>query len=114
MRQRLSVEIPRASIDGQSLLLRVESLAAKVDFNERRVRTMEGTQVQARPQRPLESAPTAAITPQAPSTESAPPQPWPEGQSEPPRRRRRRRRGRRGPGMGAPASAGIADTTSPA
>ena len=112
--QRLALEVSRGSIESQSLSLRVESLAAKVDFNERRVRTMEGTQVQARPQRPQESAPTAAITPQAPSTESAPPQPSSEGQSEAPRRRRRRRRGRRGPGMGAPASAGIADTTSPA
>src|SRR5438105_7326686 len=58
--QRLAVDVSRASIDAQSLLLRVESLAAKVDFNERRVRTMEGTQVQARPPRPQEMPQPAA------------------------------------------------------
>src|SRR5215216_7572366 len=45
--QRLAVDVSRASIEAQSLALRVESLATKVDFNERRVRTMEGTQVRA-------------------------------------------------------------------
>jgi len=109
--QRLALEVSRASLESQSLSLRVESLAAKVDFNERRVRTMEGTQVQARPQRLQESGPSAAVAAPTPSTDGAP-QAQPEGQSEAPRRRRRRRRGRRGPGMGVPATTGIADATS--
>src|SRR6185436_7822189 len=36
--QRLVAEVAKVSIEAQSLGLRVESLAAKVDFNERRVR----------------------------------------------------------------------------
>jgi hypothetical protein len=52
--QRLAVEVSRTSIEAQSLSLRVESLAAKVDFNERRVRTMEGAQAQVRSPRPAE------------------------------------------------------------
>jgi hypothetical protein len=112
--QRLAVDVSRASIEAQSLLLRVESLAAKVDFNERRVRTMEGAQVQARP-RPQESVPPSAPPVAATSSEAAPQQTPSEGQSEMPRRRRRRRRGRRGPGMGAPAEPGApAPVTSPA
>ena len=114
--QRLAVEVSRASIDGQSLLLRVDSLAAKVDFNERRVRTMEGTQVQVRPPRPQETPQPAAVATAAPSTEGTPPQMPPEGgqPSDAPRRRRRRRRGRRGPGTGVPAETGAAPSASPA
>jgi hypothetical protein len=108
--QRLALEISRASVDSQNLSMRVESLGTKVDFNERRVRSMEGT-TQARPQRQQESAPAApqqtpVAAPAAP--ESAPQQPPAEGQpaGDAPRRRRRRRRGRRGPGAGAPTDAG--------
>ena len=112
--QRLAVEVSRASIDAQSLLLRVESLAAKVDFNERRVRTMEGAQLQARPPRPQETPQATAVASGAPATEGAPQQTPPEGgqPSDAPRRRRRRRRGRRGPGMGVPAEAGSAPSAS--
>ena len=104
--QRLAIEVSRSSIEAQSLALRVESLAAKVDFNERRVRTMEGTQARTpRPQASSEPAqPAAGPTPEA----AAPQQPGQEGHAgEAPRRRRRRRRGRRGPGIGigAPADA---------
>jgi hypothetical protein len=113
--QRLAVEVSRASIDAQALLLRVESLAAKVDFNERRVRTMEGTQVQARPPRPQEGAQPPAAPAVSTSSEAPPQQTPSEGQPEMPRRRRRRRRGRRGPGMGAPAEPGAtAAAASPA
>src|SRR5512138_1045683 len=99
--QRLALEVSRGSIDAQNLLLRVESLAAKVDFNERRVRSMEGAQVRVRPQEPVQpaqpvpSVPSegAAISPQVGATQPG----------EGPRRRRRRRRGRRGPGVTVPA-----------
>jgi len=107
--QRLAVEVSRASIEAQSLSLRVESLAAKVDFNERRVRTMEGAQAQVRSPRPPETGQPAQAAAGAATTDGAPHQPAPvEGQSgDVPRRRRRRRRGRRGPVMGAPADTGV-------
>jgi len=116
--QRLAMEVSRVSIEAQSQALRVESLAGKVDFNERRVRTMEGAQTQARAPRPQEIAqPAQAAMPPsesggqpsaAPSPEGAP------GDQQQPRRRRRRRRGRRSPGgMGAPADAAAAVAGAP-
>jgi len=112
--QRLVMEVSRVSIEAQSQALRVESLAGKIDFNERRVRSMEGTQVQARAPRPQEPAqPVQASMPasegggqpsMAPSPEGGTP-----GDQPQPRRRRRRRRGRRSSGgMGAPADAAAA------
>jgi len=109
--QRLVIEISRTSLEGQGLSMRVESLAAKVDFNERRVRGMENTAHQARPaQRPSEPA-----TPPPPSMPTQPregaasePVVAPAGEgtsSESGRRRRRRRRGRRSP-MGTPFDGG--------
>jgi len=112
--QRLVTEISRTSLEAQGLSMRVESLAAKVDFNERRVRGVENTLHQARPApRPSDSVAQA----QAPSTpmpqREAPPSETPatdgggaregtrEGTPEGGRRRRRRRRGRRSP-MGTP------------
>ncbi len=102
--QRLALEVSRDSIESQNLLLRVESLAAKVDFNERRVRSMEGVQVRMRPQEPVQQA---QAVPSVPS-ESVAPSPPPVGGAQPgdaPRRRRRRRRGRRGPGVTVPPEA---------
>jgi hypothetical protein len=111
--QRLALELSRASMEAQSLSLRVESLSAKVDFNERRVRTMEGTQAQARPQRQQEGGSGPATTTAPPNADGGSQQPSPEGQSDLPRRRRRRRRGRRGPGLGAPAEGGTTPGASP-
>ena len=51
----MAIEASPARIEAQSLALRVESLATKVDFNERRVRTMEGTQART-PRRTLSGA----------------------------------------------------------
>jgi hypothetical protein len=103
--QRMATEVSRISIDMQALATRVESLAAKVDFNDRRVRSMENPQ-QARPHgRPTETPATAGtIAPEPPSPESA----VNEGSADGPRRRRRRRRGRRG-GAGAPESVGASE-----
>ena len=100
--QRLALDVSRASVDAQSLSLRVESLAAKVDFNERRVRAMEG--VQMRTARPPESVQPAQVASSV-VTETGVSAPPPSGESQPaeaPRRRRRRRRGRRGPSMAVP------------
>jgi hypothetical protein len=98
--RRLVTDIVRTEIDNQQLAQRVEALAAKVDFNERRVRGFEQAQHQSPPRpaaRPAET-PTvsAASTPQRdevhPSTEHASSDPT---SPESGRRRRRRRRGRR-------------------
>jgi hypothetical protein len=101
--QRLALEVSRGSIESQNLTLRVESLAAKVDFNERRVRAMEGAQVRVRPQEPVQPVPVVSgATAEGPT---APPQVGGASPGEAPRRRRRRRRGRRGPSVSAPAEA---------
>jgi len=121
--QRLVTEVSRVSLEAQSLSLHVESLGAKVDFNDRRVRGFEGTHV--RPPRHQESTPApqpgasaspdaapVAETPAAPAegqqgqqgTQGTQAPQGPQGApGDAPRRRRRRRRGRRGPGPGAPA-----------
>jgi DNA segregation ATPase FtsK/SpoIIIE-like protein len=55
MVQRMVTETSRISIEMQALSLRIEALAGKVDFNERRVRGIEGATHQphqAQPQRP--------------------------------------------------------------
>ena len=110
--QRLALEVSRGSIDSQNLLLRVESLAAKVDFNERRVRSMEGAQVRVRPQEPVQ--PVQPVSTAASESIPASPQVVAAQPGEPARRRRRRRRGRRGPGMNVPAEAGTNASSAPA
>ena len=110
--QRLALEVSRGSIDSQNLLLRVESLATKVDFNERRVRSMEGSQVRVRPQETVQPAPAVASA--VPESGAASPQVVAAQPGEPSRRRRRRRRGRRGPGIGVPAEAGASASPPPA
>lgn len=115
--QRLVTEVSRVSIEQQAMSTRVESLSTKVDFNERRVRGIEGNVHQARPSgRPAEaqvaaSVPASEPAPQAvePAAVETGPPGSPQGDSA--RRRRRRRRGRRGgagPGdmtAGTPAGA---------
>jgi len=102
--QRLVTEISRTSLETQGLSMRVEALAAKVDFNERRVRGVENTLHQARPTARTDSAPapqqqTTPVQPResAPSDTPSADGSVREGSSEGGRRRRRRRRGRRPP-----------------
>ena len=98
--QRLVTEVSRVSLEFKPLAMHVESLDTKVDFNERRVRDVEGSVHRLRPQgRPAEPAAAApamgsdtAIAKGA--TEAAAVRV--EGQpSDGTKRRRRRRRGRR-------------------
>jgi hypothetical protein len=112
--QRLVTDVARVSIEMQSLALRVESLGAKVDFNDRRVRTLEGAPYQARTGRIPEAA--GAVAPAEGSTGEGSEQPVDSG-----RRRRRRRRGRRsgmpgfeGSGMQPAASVQPRSETPPA
>ncbi len=102
--QRMITEISQLSLEAQSLVLRVESLSTKVDFNERRVRGIEGMLHEA-------GSPNAAAAVAAPRgvDESVVSEPaTTDGiTGEAARRRRRRRRSRRGPGgpEGAPPPA---------
>lgn len=108
--RRLVNDIVRAQIDARDLAMRVESLAGKVDFNERRVRGLEQALHQAR------SVPRVTNLPApAPSRAAGEAQPDEQSSSEAgtegARRRRRRRRGRR-PGLGSPpAETGAATVT---
>ena len=124
--QRLVREIARGSLEAESLAHRVESLGAKVDFNDRRVRGLEGTQVRVPRQTDAPTpvvatpGPTPSATPGRTSMPEEPGTPPAEGQSTPgsdgTRRRRRRRRGRRGTGIAAgPPMEGapIASSTAP-
>jgi hypothetical protein len=99
--QRLVTEVSQVSLELKSLVMRVESLDAKVDFNERRVRGIEGSVHRSRPQgRPAEpivastavgggeTAPADAVTETSAASVEGPP-------SDGTKRRRRRRRGRR-------------------
>jgi hypothetical protein len=113
MLQRLVLEVSRTSLESQQLSMRIEALSAKVDFAERRARSLESTLHHVRPSPRHESGPPAAPSVQvprevstsdsgtAPSTQEGTP-------SEGGRRRRRRRRGRRPQGFtpeGAPIGA---------
>ncbi len=108
--QRLVLEIARTSIESQQLSMRIEALSAKVEFAERRARSIEGTLHQARPSPRHEGGPPPVQSPQPPRDATpgdvAPSPGAPEGAAgEGGRRRRRRRRGRRPQGFtpeGAP------------
>jgi hypothetical protein len=118
--QRMVTETARVSIEMQSVMLRIESLSTKVDFNERRVRTLENTAPparlpQARQHEPVYTPPpreTPVYVPSPPPAAAPTELPAPilaAGQAgaagdatDPARKRRRRRRGRR-TGAAAPA-----------
>ena len=116
--QRLVTEVSRVSLEMQSLVLRVESLATRADFTERRIRGLEAVPAPppAVPSRTFDAPAAPAAPAAAPS--SSPSQPRPagdagsgDGTADGSRRRRRRRRGRRGPGQGGePLAAGAAIT----
>ncbi len=111
----LVLETTRSGIEIKNLKMRLESLASRLDFSERRVRALEGV-VQYRPEaiRPRErgemrdrGARTEGAGVDAAAAEAVeggvPPQQQPG--SEGTRRRRRRRRGRRGAGVTAGSAA---------
>jgi hypothetical protein len=101
--RRVVVEASRISIEMQALSSRIESLGAKVDFNERRVRGLETAPAPGSARPPQRQPHHEAIAASAPSTV----QPEPavadgaataDGAGDGTRKRRRRRRGRRGGG----------------
>jgi hypothetical protein len=121
----LVVELTRTGIEVHNLKMRVESLSSRLDFDERRGRSLERV-VEYRPgarERPAAPASAPAAAPAAapapaggpPSPGARPESPRPEGGGPGERRRRRRRRRRRpGPTMadqGAPESGGPPDAS---
>ena len=122
----LVVELTRTGIEAKNLKMRVESLASRLEFNERRARALESAVVYRasedehppRPSQPPAAAPIPpAPTPQqpsAPSQQATQPQGGIPGEGPGQRsRRRRRRRGRRGGGSAA-AQFGAAAAPQPA
>lgn len=89
----LVVEMTRLSIEMKNHKMRVESVAGRLDFDERRARSLE---------RVVQNRDGGASTSRAAAPTQAPPQ---AADGEEPPRRRRRRRGRRRP-AGAPAPNG--------
>lgn len=115
--QRLVTEVSRNSLEVQALISRVEALGARVDFTDRRMRTLESAPAPARSQRthevPHQPAPTPVENVAGESvTGQATPGIAPGGQPDGQRRKRRRRRGRRGSTAGVEA-AGVAATYGP-
>jgi len=96
----LVVELTRASIEVQNLKMRVESLSSRMDFDERRARSLEQV-VQYKKPAPRPAAPQAQAEAQPPapgagtSGPAGPPSPTVEGGEGGERRKRRRRRRRR-------------------
>jgi hypothetical protein len=112
----LVVETTRAGIEVKNLKMRVESLASRLEFNERRARALESVVVY-KPEAGREDDLAPREVPASRAAESgpgAPPGPPVEGPGQR-SRRRRRRRGRRGggsvasvmgPGPAVPPTAG--------
>ena len=115
----LVVEVTRASIDVKNMKMRVESIASRLEFNERRARALEAV-VQYRPdaergrdhdrdrdrdrdRRSSEPRPHASPMPE-PAAGPGPVDPITGGDSLRSRRKRRRRGRRSGPGFGDEAA----------
>ena len=109
----LVLEMTRASIDVKNMKMRVESIASRLEFNERRARALEGV-VQYRPdaergrerdrprepeRRIVEARQPVAPVP-GPAAGPGPVDPITGGDSLRSRRKRRRRGRRSGPGFG--------------
>jgi hypothetical protein len=94
----LVVEMTRLSIDMKNHKMSVESVAGRLDFNERRARSLEKV-VQYRD--------GAATTPRTSTDQTAP-----DASGSPERKRRRRRRGRRRPTGAVAQSAGATSAES--
>ena len=87
----LVLEVTRLSIEVKNMKMTVDSVAGRLDFDERRARALEGAVQYRPPAPPSRTAPPEAERTVARSTDRSTTGPA----SDPERRRRRRRRGRR-------------------
>ncbi len=113
----LVVEVTRLGIEVHNMKMRVESLSSRMDFDERRARSLEGV-VEYRPSAPRRQGsprPQPATAPGEPAATEAPASPAAAAaEGVPQERRRRRRRRRRRPGQTmAGQQNGAADTEGP-
>lgn len=115
----LVLETTRSGIELKNLKMRVESLASRLEFNERRVRALEGV-VQYRPEavrrtdrergaRPAAEATAAGDALEGALVPTGEGAPYPAVGTGEGRRRRRRRRGRRTPGAAGDAALATAE-----
>jgi len=109
----LVVEVTRASIDVKNMKMRVESIASRLEFNERRARALEAVvqyrpdaergrehdRERSQPRRSSEPRPQGGPAPE-PVQAPGPVDPITGGDSLRSRRKRRRRGRRSGPGFG--------------
>lgn len=106
----LVLEVTRAGIDVHNLKMRVESLSSRLDFDERRARSLESTVQYRPPARPAAAAIPNGPPPSPETVGSGPATPRPDAPAAQPsagseatgaggERRRRRRRRRRRPGQ---------------
>jgi hypothetical protein len=115
----LVLEVTKLGIETKNQKMRLESVASRLDFNERRARALESVVVY----KPADERESIYDTPQASSGQPSIPgpgapaqQPRPPGSPEGPgqrSRRRRRRRGRRGGGPAAAVMAGGQSAAAP-
>jgi hypothetical protein len=103
----LVVETTRMSIEVKNLTMRVESMASRLEFTERRARSLESAVVYkpAATDIVVTAPPPPAVEPRAVSPQPSPGAPPQGGAGEGPGQRSRRRRRRRGRRGGAPAAA---------
>jgi hypothetical protein len=108
----LVVETTRLGIEAKNLKMRAESLASRLEFNERRARALESVVVYKADEREAPVSPRPAPTPVSiPAARPAPAPPPQQGPAagaqtqEGPGQRSRRRRRRRGRRSGGPAAA---------
>lgn len=108
----LVVELTRAGIEIRNLKMRLDSIAGRLDFDERRQRAFEGVVQYRKPDAPRDrgQGDRGQGSPQAPREPQGQPRDGAvagaDGEEGAQRSKRRRRRRRRVPGAGAPAGGG--------
>ncbi len=95
----LVIEVTRAGLEVQSLKMRIESLATRLDFDERRSRSRENPASPVPSRQPV-AGPPVSETPAQPVPARLDPHPGDSAGPTGERRRRRRRRRRRGGASG--------------
>jgi hypothetical protein len=108
----LVVELTRAGIEIRNLKMRLDSIAGRLDFDERRQRAFEGIVQHRRPGAARDPRTQAAAAGSPPPRDGTPGREaaaeGADGEEGAQRSRRRRRRRRRVPGPGMPADSGSA------
>jgi hypothetical protein len=105
----LVLEATRLAIEVRNLTMRIESVAGRLEFNERRARALESVVAY----RPSDEPDTGEQAGETGSASSTPPPQQPLGTAEGPGQRSRRRRRRRGRRGGSPPASSIMTPAGP-